>query len=147
MDYRNHSSVLLRYDGTVPQITEVTGQDPEFDPYWLNQDSAGEATINIKYNESHLQLISLESEKLNYSIVLKDPTPASGENISFALGLNIRGKPDGVFELKISLIDSAGNNKSAIQKLSLYATPPTGTEASSPDTRPSITFTVPWSGT
>lgn len=147
VDYRNHSSVLLRYDGTVPQITELTVKDPDFDPYWLNQDSAGEATINIKYNESHLQLISLESEKLNYSIVLKDPTPASGENISFALGLNIRGKPDGVFELKISLIDSAGNNKSAIQKLGLDATPPTGTEASSPDTSTSETFTVTWTGT
>ncbi|MCH8018936.1 T9SS type A sorting domain-containing protein [candidate division KSB1 bacterium] len=148
VDFRNYGSTLLRYDGTIPQITELAIKDPHFGPnpyYWFNQDSTAEATINIKYNESHLQLISLESEKLNISKILENVP--SGENISFNIGLNIKGKPDGVFELEISLIDSAGNNRQAIQKLGLDTTPPTGTEASSPDTSTSETFTVTWTGT
>ncbi|MCH7754965.1 VCBS repeat-containing protein [candidate division KSB1 bacterium] len=145
VDFRNYGSTLLRYDGTVPQISELAFQNPDFDPYWFNQDSTVEATINIKYNESHLQLISLESEKLNISKILENVP--SGEDISFNIGLNIKGKPDGVFELEISLIDSAKNNRQARINLGLDSTPPTGTEASSPDTSTSETFTVTWTGT
>jgi len=145
VDFRNYGSTLLRYDGTVPQISEIAIQNPDFDPHWFNQNQTSLASINIKYNEGHLQLISLESEQLNSSIVLENVP--SGENISFNLGLNIGGKPDGLFELEITLIDSAGNNRQTRIDLGLDTTPPTGTLASSPDTSTNESFTVTWTGT
>ena len=98
VDYRNHSSVLLRYDGTVHQSTGFAFQNQDFHSHWFNQNQTPLATINIKYSENHLKKIGLESEQLNISIGLENPTPRSGENISFPLGFNISDKPDGVFE-------------------------------------------------
>ena len=146
LDYRNNGSVLLRYDGTIPQIIELALRDPDFDPYWYNQDERSEVTINLRYNEAHLQLISLVSQLLNTSIILEGNVP-SGENISFNLGLDIKDKPDGLFELEITLIDSAGNNRQAKIDLGLDTTPPMDTQASSPDTSTSEAFTVTWTGT
>lgn len=144
VDYRNRGSILLRYDNTPPEFHDLTIANPDFAPHWMNQAQTTLAGIVVRYNESHLRQITLEAAELNTTISLE--RVPSGD-FSFEIGLNIQNKPDGLFELKVTLIDSAGNNSSSTTNIGLDTTPPTDTEASSPDTSTSETFTVSWTGT
>ncbi|NIR52392.1 T9SS type A sorting domain-containing protein [candidate division KSB1 bacterium] len=144
VDFRNHSAVLLRYDGTLPDVAEIVFLDADFEPNWYDQGSSGVAEVEINYDENHLQRIELESTDLDTRITVD--SPPSGTDLFFQFDLDIEGESDGIYGLFFTLIDSAGNVQVESTELALDDTPPSGTTANSPDTTENTSFLVSWSG-
>lgn len=150
VDFRNHDFVTLRYDGTPPEIFEMDLSNADFFPgtgsgpqAWYNQNNQNTAQFLLEYDELHVDTVWLQSTRLDTNIIVEQPT--SGQDVAEEFEFNIGNKSDGLYDVRVTLVDSAGNVTRDSTQFGLDTTSPSGTVASSPDTSNSETFTVSWS--
>ncbi|MFQ5639417.1 MAG: FG-GAP-like repeat-containing protein [bacterium] len=143
IDFQNNAVVELRYDATPPEVFEIDFPNPGFVPNWFNQGASSAAQVEINYDENHLQRLRLEAAGLD---TIEVEPGQSGLDVFEELDVDIQGKPDGVYKLIFTLIDSAGNAGKDSVEIKLDSTPPSGTQATSPDTSSEVSFLVSWGG-
>lgn len=128
-------------DSTPPVIESVRLTNVDLAPNWYNQ-STTSPNVQVQYDEANAMAAGF-----NLSTVGQIATIAGipgGNDQTIQQELNLSTVADGSYQITVSLSDSAGNAASDVTEIALDSTPPSGTQASSPPTSASLTFTVSW---
>ena len=108
LDYRNYSSILLRYDATQPVISEIRPVDPGYLTDWYNQSNMEQVYLRIFYHDKHPADILVESASLPE--IHKEPVLTDSDMDSVDVRIPVASLSDGVYKFFITISDSAGNN-------------------------------------
>jgi hypothetical protein len=136
VDYRNHASVLLKYDKTPPAIDSLALAAPLVAPNWFNPQFTSQAQLEVYFSEQNLQSVTFDSDQISGS------GATSGNKTTFTLDLSALS--DGTYPLTATVQDSAGNRVSSSTNLAIDGTGPTGATATSTDTSTTTSFLVSW---
>jgi len=140
VDFRNYASVKLRYDASPPKI-DTLRLNGAFAYRWYNPVvPPHKAVLDVFFSERN----PLKARLVPASLFAPDSISLIADQDSISFELNFEGLGDADVGLKVTVIDSAGNNGEGTALLSLDRTPPRNTIAQSPDTTKPGEFTVSW---
>ncbi len=123
LDYRQHAGVLLRYDGTKPDIDSVVVRDPAFGKNWYNQKKTGKIPLRVYYSEKYPKVMSLSHPLLPETTVATGLP--DGEHVFADAELQVLGVADGGYRIRTTISDSAGNLSAPDSfEINLDSTPP-----------------------
>ncbi|MDZ7346577.1 MAG: fibronectin type III domain-containing protein, partial [candidate division KSB1 bacterium] len=142
-DFRNAASVLLRYDGSSPNIISTKFVNPSYGRNWYNPLRDSGVAFEVTYQEFFPHTLSLAVPEMGFVFSTSELTP--GSSVKKEIPLAIAGKADGNYLLRVALTDSAGNRTEVVDTLRLDGTPPFGARAVSPPISAALTFNVQWS--
>lgn len=150
VDFRNAGRVTLRFDGTPPQIFELDFENGDYFPglgigplAWYNAENTNVVEFLLEYDELHTRTVLVESADLDTTINVANVQ--SGSDIAENFQFDIGDRLDGLYQVKVTVTDSAGNAASDSSEFAIDTKPPIGASASSPDTSKQENFNVSWS--
>ena len=124
VDYRNHASVLLRYDATPPVIDSTKALDPLYADNWFNQKKTGRIYFRTYFDEFYPAEIKVFNPNLSETVLSGDSLANKQDSVQ--VGLKVAEALDGQYWIYVAMKDSAGNESQQDSLLiHLDSTPPT----------------------
>ena len=142
VSYKNHASVLLRYDETIPVVDSLVFKDPppEYGVGWYNQEKTPQMILSANFTENNIKNVRVEFSQYLSPIVAEPPDGVTVTNFT----INTQGLLDTHIDVSVEITDMAGNMGEATIPLSLDSTEPENTIATSPDSASPGLFPVSW---
>lgn len=143
-DFKNNSSVTLRYDAAAPIIDSLYVQNAVYQGVWVNRFSAGEAIMRMQYSE--LFPDSLRIQLPGSMPPVSQAVSVAGSRRWLTAALPITGLNDGRYTVPVLLSDKAGQTAVDTLYLGVDGTAPQGSRALSPVVSISPEFEISWNG-
>ena len=131
VDIANRDSLLLRYDGTLPKIDSLRVDRYQAfynDVYWFNPDSTDEIRIDLSFEELYPASAEINTDLPKGLIAIAPFDTGAFHRMQFVL------KPtavDGLYDVTITITDSASGQVDTTFVLGIDSTPPAGATARS----------------
>jgi hypothetical protein len=142
--FTNYGYLVLKFDGTPPEISRSIVANAVYDDKWLNPDSTESAQIRITYNEFFVDSLLLFFAGTKADVEMTELTSGEAQQVDAILALQDVG--DGFYPIAVVMQDSAGNSSTDSMFVGLDSAPPQGAVASSPEQSITGKFTIGWAG-